>query len=566
MEEKSGAYQIDHFIELALRHRWFLIIPFCLSMVIGIILLFVLPKTYEASAFIMVRPQSVPTDMVQSIVTIDIESRIQSISRQILSRTNLKEIITQFNLFMEPEHEKLHIEDKISLLRDQVDISTQAYGESANMFSISFSGPNPEQVAPVVNGLAALFINENLRVREEQSLGTTAFLEAEIQPMRRQLENVEQKIQEFRNMHMGELPEQLGINLRTLDQLRVQLDKTKDSLRSTKDRLIILESQMKANQNIIIEPSDSTVVGEESSEVMSITLLKQQLESLQASYTDRHPDVIRLKNKIADLEAKLASGEYKMASPEIFKLSPGRENAAAARFYENIMQKQNQQMVRHAELKVKIKNLQLEIGEINVQIDEYQRRVENTPALEQELQSLNREYQEIKTSHNYLLSRKLEANISVNMEKKQKGEQFEILDRAFEPRTPISPNLIIVFLLTVFLGVHLGGGLVFLKDFFDNSLKSSEDIERDLGISVLATIPKIRSKKDLMKRVRRKVMTVCSLLIATCLFAGFAVLAFIGPETTIEIIRDPEPTMEMIREFFSDHIAYLTGVVNNIFF
>ena len=551
MEEKSGAYLIDHFIELALKHRWFLIIPFCLSMVIGIILLFVLPKTYEASAFIMVRPQSVPTDMVQSIVTIDIESRIQSISRQILSRTNLKKIITQFNLFMEPEHEKLHIEDKIALLRDQIDILTQKYGESANMFSISFSGPYPEQVAPVVNGLAALFIDENLRVREEQSLGTTTFLEAEIQPMRRQLEDVERKIQEFRNMHMGELPEQLGINLRTLDQLRVQLDKTKDSLRSTKDRLIILESQMKANQNIIIEPSDSTVVGEESGEVMSITLLKQQLESLQASYTDRHPDVIRLKNKIADLEAKLASGEYKMASPEIFKLSPRREDVAAARFYEDIMQKQNQQMVRHAELKVKIKNLQLEIGEINVQIDEYQRRVENTPALEQELQSLNREYQNIKTSHNYLLSRKLEANISVNMEKKQKGEQFEILDRAFEPRTPISPNLIIIFLLTVFLGVHLGGGLVFLKDFFDTSLKSSEDIERDLGISVLATIPIIRSKKDFMKRKLRKVMTVCSLLIATCLFAGFAVMAFIGPETTIEIIRDPEPTMEMIREFFS---------------
>jgi len=176
--------------------------------------------------------------------------------------------------------------------------------------------------------------------------------------------------------------------------------------------------------------------------------------------------------------------------------------------------------------------------------------VENTPALEQELQSLNREYQNIKTSHNYLLSRKLEANISVNMEKKQKGEQFEILDRAFEPRTPISPNLIMIFLLTVLLGVHLGGGLVFLRDFFDTSLMSSEDIERDLGISVLATIPKIRSKKDFIKRKLRKVMTVSSLFVATCLLAGFAVLAFIGPETTMEIIRDPEPTMEIIREFF----------------
>ena len=543
MEEKSGAFQINHYVELALKHRWHLIIPFCLSMVIGIFLIFVLPKLYEGSTLILVRPQSVPTDFVQSIVTSDIESRIQTISRQILSRSNLEKIITQFNLFMEEEQEDMYMGDKVADLRERINIALEnrtsdRQKDVASIFSISFLWPNPELVAPVANGLAASFIDESLRVREVQAVDTTTFLEDEIEPMRRQLEDVELKITEFRNRNMGELPEQLGTNLRTLDQLRLQLDKTKDSLRSDRDRLVLLESGMTANQNKIIEPSDSTVAGEESGQVMSLTLLKQQLEALQASYTDRHPDVIRLKSKIADLEAKLASGEYKMASPEIFRLSPRSEDVNAARFYEDIMLKKNIQLRQHAELKMQIKNLQLEIGEINVQIDEYQRRVENTPALEQELQSLNREYQNIKDSHDYLFSRKLEANISVNMEKKQKGEQFEIIDRAITPRNPISPNLKIIFLLTVFLGVHLGGGLIFLKDYFDTSLRRSGDIERSLGISVLATIPKIHQTKDFMKRKLRKVMTVSSLFIAICLFVSFAVLAFIGPETTIELIRE----------------------------
>jgi hypothetical protein len=213
-------------------------------------------------------------------------------------------------------------------------------------------------------------------------------------------------------------------------------------------------------------------------------------------------------------------------------------------------QKQDDKIRQQAQLKSKIKNLKLEIGKINNDIDEYQRRVEYTPVREQELQLLQRDYNNIQKSYNYLLNRKLEADIAVNMEKKQKGEQFQIIDRARVPRNPISPNLKMIFMLTVFLGANLGGGLIFLKDYFDTSLRRSEDIERDLGISVLATIPKIYDRKDFMKNMLRKVMTVSSLFVATCLFAGFAVLAFIGPETTMEIIRDPEPTMEMIREFF----------------
>ena len=117
MEEKSGTFQIDHYVELALKHLWLLIVPLCLALAIGIVLAFVLPKIYEARTLIFVRPQKVPTSYVQSIVETDIESRINTISQQILSRTNLEKIINQFNLFMDPGQEDMFMEDKVTDLR-----------------------------------------------------------------------------------------------------------------------------------------------------------------------------------------------------------------------------------------------------------------------------------------------------------------------------------------------------------------------------------------------------------------------------------------------------------------
>jgi polysaccharide chain length determinant protein (PEP-CTERM system associated) len=547
MEEKSGPFQIDHYLELALKHRWFLILPFCLSMVIGIILIFVLPKIYGASTLILVRPQSVPTDFVQSIVTSDIKSRINTISQKILSRTNLEKIITQFNLFMEPEWEDMYIEDKVADLHGRIRIAlketetkiSKRGREVAEMFSISFSGENPELVARVVNGLAALFIDENLRVREAAAVGTSTFLEDELQSVRRQLESVEQKLREFRKRHMGELPEELETNLRIMDRLQMQIDDRQESLRSAKNRLIIMESQIKDNK-ITNVPENTVTITDGSGTVLTLDQLKQQLAALQISYTERHPDVVRLKSKIADLEAKIESGEISPPQGGTIPLTGAgtRMDIFTAQLRNQEMQEQAKLDRARTGLKMEINNLNIDIRNLENEIGEYQRRVENTPKREQELQFLQRDYQNIQGSYNSLLNRKLEADIAVNMEKKQKGEQFQIIDRARVPLNPMSPNFKMIFILSVFLGLNFGGGLIFLKAYFDSSFKRSEDVEKDLGISVLATIPKIYQTKDFRKRMLRKVMTVSSLFIATCLFAGFAVLAFIGPETTMEMIRD----------------------------
>ena len=294
------------------KHHWKIIIPFCISIAVGIVLTFVLPKTYMASALIIERPQRVPKNYVADIVTGSLRDRIDTISKQILSYTNLEKIINQFNPYMGPKYEDMQIEDKISKLRNSLIIETvepisKKKRKDEDAFTITYIGSEQKLVAPIVNSLAASFIEENLIGREAEAIETRIFLEDELQEVRQQLEIVENKLKTYRINHMGELPEQLETNLRMIDRLQMQLNQKYSSLRSTKDRLIILENLIDADLNIMKSAG-------EFGEGLTLPQLKQRLANLETSYTERHPDVIHAKAKIAEMEAKIESGEYETSS------------------------------------------------------------------------------------------------------------------------------------------------------------------------------------------------------------------------------------------------------------
>jgi uncharacterized protein involved in exopolysaccharide biosynthesis len=253
-------------------------------MIVGIYLALTLPRIYQAYTSILVKPQQVPTDYVQSIVTADLESRIRSISQQILSRSNLEKIINQFNLFSGPEQQNMAIEDKISNLREQIAIETQPTKErqETDAFYIFFSGANPEEVMRVANGLATLFIDENLKKREAEAVETTEFLDDELSAMRTRLEEVEIRLKDYRKRYMGELPEQLESNLRILDTHQRQLSESEDRLRDEKNRLVMLENEIKNRKESL---SAGNAIQSDSGEAVTLLQLKNQLADLQSSYT-----------------------------------------------------------------------------------------------------------------------------------------------------------------------------------------------------------------------------------------------------------------------------------------
>jgi len=535
MNQTTDTINPMQIIEIVSRRRWYLMIPFCLALVAGIVLVIVLPKIYSVSTLILIQPQKVPDEFVRSIVSTDIDSRINTISQQIMSRSNIERIINEFNIFSGENQSRMFMEDKVALMRQwiSVDLIRENRRGPADAFSISFKGTDPNLVTKVTNALAAYFINENLRVREEQALGTSDFLEDELGDTRVKLEKQEEALKEYRARYMGGLPEQLQTNLRILEGLQVQLNIKNEGLRYAKNDLLLLAKQIEETKRVDDTPLES--IPEEIPEVRSekqirLAELEERLSELELNYTEKHPDIIKLKKQIQELTAKIAEEplvipERPMAQTPLRRDQDLRDDERSRRLMEE------------RELKIQIATVQAEINKIEDQMRNYQRMVENTPKREQELVSLNRDYENIKMSYDSLLSRKLESDIAVNMEKKQKGEQFRIIDPAKYPEKPSEPDMKKLFIMVLAAGLGIGGGLIFLLEYMDKSFRKPEDLEATLGLPVLCTIPQLYQSKEMKMGRINQILFAFSALVSLGLFLGFSALTFKGVDKTLEFVR-----------------------------
>jgi len=516
-------FEIEKYKEIALRWRWWIIIPFLLSILIGIGVSIKLPKIYRASTLILVQPQKIPASYVREIVSSDIGDRLRTITQQISSRTNLEKIINEFNLYNELGS-GMFMEEKVKKLREKISLDVSRGGrKGANAFEIFFTGKYPKQTAEVANALTSYFITENLKLREDQAIGTSEFLTDELENIRKSLLEKEEELKRYRERYMGGLPEQLDSNLRILDRIQQQIVTNQENLREAENRKLLIQQQISEAAEIRRARVAPAEVGGEIAQFTSLDQLKAQLASLEARYTQRHPDVVRLKEKIADLESK-----EKTESKEV-QLVPGDRGVTQAEI--NLVNQLR-------EMELEIKNLKAEAARLRSQMKWYQTHVENTPKREQELMSLNRDYGNIRGTYNSLLSRKLEAEIAVNMERKQKGEQFRILDSAKVPIIPFKPNMQRILLMTVALGFALGCGLAYLRETMDTSFRRPEDIEEVLQIPIIASLPFTYNAKELSRLKRKKILTVASVGLTFLLLGVVMVLSIKGVDATINFVKD----------------------------
>ena len=517
-------FEIEKYKQIVLRRRWWIIIPFLLTILIGTGLSLKLPKVYQASTLILVQRQRVATSYVQEIISIDVEDRIRTITQQITSWTNLEKVIKEFNLYNEPGRH-MFMEDKIQNLRKRIQVDVSGTGRrGANAFEIFFTGKHPKQIAEIANALASYFITENLKLREDQAIGTSEFLTDELETIRRRLMEKEEGLKIYRKRYMGGLPEQLETNLRLLERIQQQIVTNQENLREAENRKLMIQQQIAEAAEM---RRSSTIIpvtpGREAEQPMSLDQLKTQLASLEARYTQRHPDVVHLKEKIADLESK-----EKADSEEVQEVPESR----------GITQAEINLVNQLREIELAITNLKTEAAQLHSQMKWYQTQVEDTPKREQELMSLNRDYRNIQETYNSLLSRKLEAEIAVNLERKQKGEQFRILDPAKTPIRPFKPNMQRILLMTVGLGFALGCSLAYLRETMDTSFRRPEDIEEVLQIPIIASLPFTYNAKELRRLKRKKILTVASVGLTFLLLGVVMVLSIKGVDSTVNFIKN----------------------------
>ncbi|MDA3789930.1 MAG: Wzz/FepE/Etk N-terminal domain-containing protein [Desulfobacula sp.] len=549
LAQQNTAIKPEQIIDIIIRYKWLIILPLCISITIGIVYTVFAKKTYEASTTILIQPQRVPMQYVQSIVSTDLGQRLSTISQQILSSSNLEKIIEQFGLF--DKNKNMYLEDKITNLRERVDVKieySEKRGSDTDVFYVSFKGEHPDTVRRVANTLASYFMDENLKVREAQAVGTSEFLEAELQKIKLRLEEKEKILSEYRSKHIGGLPDELESNLRTLDRLQLQLSDRQNALGQLENSINIINSQISRTKQIQEESvlgnfqlDDSGKVIVPISEVEQLyEIEKMKLDELLSKYTEKHPDIVRLTKSVKTLKEKVE--KEKEENETLAQVDNQEKNP-------NLAQRNN--LVTIAKADDFLFEQQLLINKINndikkhesdiIQIQKtmviYQQRVADTPKREQELQSLNRDYNNIMGSYSSLLSRKLESEIAVNMEKKQKGEQFRILDHARLPQRPISPDVKMLFVLSLVIGLGLGGGIVFLIEFLNTSIKNPEQIESEFDLPLLASIPSLKKPGPSFKKKIDIMLFSLFALYTISVCSLFAVMNYQGIDKTIGFIK-----------------------------
>jgi polysaccharide chain length determinant protein (PEP-CTERM system associated) len=510
----NGITNFDFFKILNTLHRRKDVIV-SVSVVISLLALYlasVLPRIYRSSTLIIITPQRVPSSFVTSTVTMDLGERMRSIIQEILSRTRLEKIIGEFDLY--PAATKESVEEGIEHLRKKINVELRRN----NVFELSFESENPQKAQQVTSRLAALFIEQNLQAREQQAEGTKSFINAEAERLRKELEEQEAVVNRYRAAHLFELPDQLDTNLRSLEQLRRGLEGNDQRLSALQERKGVLQKQ---NVEADIPKADPTagpvllpVPGMGVAHSVQIEMKKKELDSLLQRYSNKHPDVIRAKKEIQALENESSDTIPSPSQPNLTKTS-------------SLSPVKRVLLTQITDIESEIKALQTQSEGIRSQISVLQARVDSAPVRAIEFSKISRGYEITLKKYQDLLGKGLESELSENMEKKLKGEQFQILDSANFPLNPIRPRPKLIILLGILVGLASGVALVLFWENLDTSFNRSEEINAYVNIPLLATLPALITRGSVLEQRRTQGLLVVASIGTLAL--GIVFVRIFGP-------------------------------------
>jgi polysaccharide chain length determinant protein (PEP-CTERM system associated) len=507
-----------------------IILPLFFSVTAGLFLSFVLPKVYQASTTILVQPQQVPKDYVRAALPeegsrLEQDTKLSMIAQQVFTTQILERVISDFDLYSDPDNMNISMKSKIDRLRSNIMIALMEEGLYSNAYIISFKGEDPQTVMEVTNSLVTYLIDANTKEQESSAMETSDFLGEELETTRIRLRGMEETLKKFRERFMGELPEQLNSNLNTLERLQSQLNDKEDTLRSIRLDLSNMDKQIEEDRYSQVLNSLGRKEEILEMDTTDVGLLKEQLANLLTRYTEQHPDVRRLKSKIAQLEAEIKAEKESsaIANRSAFKTSQTRYLS--------------QLELRRDALQNEKVAVEIDIAGLKREMANYQKRVENIPKREQEYLTLKRDYDNLNELYNSLLKRKLEAEMTVNMERQQKGEQYKLIHSARFPKRPVEPNLKLMIILSIALGLGLGSGLALLLENMSGSYKEPEEIETELKLPVIAAIPRVLTRRDIF--MKRTEVTLCSLVLIITVtgICAFAFVTLVGTDQAIENVR-----------------------------
>jgi uncharacterized protein involved in exopolysaccharide biosynthesis len=348
---------------------------------------------------------------------------------------------------------------------------------------------------------------------------TAQFLDSQLDETRRQLKEYEIKLEDFRRANPGKMPGEVQINQQGLSNAQTQLQALQESINRDHDQKLMLQRMIA--DRAASAASAPTAVDSATGAPQPATAARQleqaraNLRAMQMRLKPAHPDIAIQQRIIRDLEQKAAAEALEQP------LSPdsGSGGAASARDA-----RASQLQAELDQVDRRLADKQADEKKLNAAIGGYRQRLESIPATESRLTELMRDYTTLQGTYQSLLTKSQEAKVAANLEHRQIGEQFKILDPARMPQRPISPNRPRWILVGSFLGLALGLVLGGLFEYRDKSLRTEDDVVTALSLPVLALVPTMTTAVERKRERRMKLLLASSGAAAFVL--GIAVIAW----------------------------------------
>jgi polysaccharide biosynthesis transport protein len=506
LEEKSSeGIDLQRYLGIVRRRHLQFLIPLFVGWALVWGVSWVLPPRYLSTTLILVEQPTMPKDYVTPNVNDDLQERMQSITQQILSRTRLLHIIDQLNLYASPRSQPSP-DQKVGFMRKDIGIDlVRDERNQITAFNVSFLSRDPRVAQRVTSELTNLFINETLEVRQRQSEDTTTFIESQLEAARKTLSDQEEKVREFKGQHVGEMPAQLASNLQILTGLQSQLQNEEDALNTARQQHVYLQTladQYRAMQGTSKSSDGTPTVGLPALD-QELDKLKAQLADLRSHYTDRHPDVRKVKDQITETEkmreqllASLKADGTARANGTNAAVDTGSMDPAQAALLAQIQsQLQSNQ--------IEVANREHSVAALKAKMDDYQGRLNQEPVREQQLSDLSRGYEQSKANYDDLLKKKNESAMATSMELLQQGERFSVIDPPSLPSKPDFPNRLKFCGFGLGIGLALGVVVAGAFEMMDDRIYDEKELQQLLPVAVISEIPAIVVAADERNERRR---------------------------------------------------------------
>jgi polysaccharide chain length determinant protein (PEP-CTERM system associated) len=494
-------YTPDEIKSILWRGRWWILLPFAVGLALAPVIASYVPELYRSETVLMVIPQRIPDSYVRSTVTASVQDRLFSISDQILSRSRLERIITEFDLYPS-ERRASPMEDVVATMRDR-DIELQPPGREQS-FRVSFTSTDPATAQKVAARLASMFIDENTREREKLAESTSVFLESQLKDAKARLLEHENRLEEYRLRNSGELPSQMTANIQAIQNNRMQMQSVNEAMNRARERRLLVERQLAE----LTPPPSAT--GEADDDATSSTGLLSlpserplaeamaRLKEFQLKYNPTHPDVRALERTIQDLEERVKQEALLPPPPRDTRVTP--EDLAREKTIRDLR-------FQLDDIDRQLKGHEDQAARLDAGLEMYQTRIEAVPTRESELVELTRDYNTLQEIYSSLLEKQEDSKLAANLERRQIGEQFRMLDPASLPERPYNQRQRLIAMFSAAAGgLALGFVLVVLLELRDSSFRLESDVLRTLNLPVLALVPVMASERAVRARRLRSVI------------------------------------------------------------